>query len=106
MLAPLRAPCHCLPPPLPGFFDNNGGLDYHIPVADAPLSSYPRLKVVHVAVEMAPIAKVGGMGDVVTALARAVQDEGHEVEVVMPKYDMIDYGQVRAGWGALGFGVA
>jgi len=38
-------------------------------------------QVVHVAVEMAPIAKVGGMGDVVTALGRAVQEEGHEVEV-------------------------
>lgn len=33
------------------------------------------------AVEMAPIAKVGGMGDVVTALGRAVQEEGHTVEV-------------------------
>jgi starch synthase len=34
------------------------------------------------------------MGDVVTALARAVQDDGHEVEVVMPKYDVINYDQV------------
>jgi starch synthase len=51
--------------------------------------------VVHVAVEMAPIAKVGGMGDVVTALARAVQEEGHTVEVVVPKYDIISYHQVR-----------
>jgi glycogen synthase len=53
------------------------------------------LQVVHVAVEMAPIAKVGGMGDVVTALARAVQEEGHTVEVVVPKYDVISYHQVR-----------
>ncbi len=52
------------------------------------------IKVVHVAVEMAPIAKVGGMGDVVTALARAVQEEGHEVEVVVPKYDCINYREV------------
>ena len=34
------------------------------------------------------------MGDVVTALARAVQDEGHEVEVVLPKYDIINYAEV------------
>lgn len=52
-------------------------------------------QVVHVAVEMAPIAKVGGMGDVVTALARAVQEEGNEVEVVIPKYDCIQYNQVK-----------
>lgn len=37
----------------------------------------------------------GGLGDVVTALGRAVQEEGHEVEVVLPKYDCINYGQVE-----------
>ncbi len=40
--------------------------------------------------------QVGGMGDVVTALARAVQDEGHEVEVVLPKYDIINYAEVSS----------
>ena len=35
------------------------------------------------------------MGDVVTALARAVQDEGHRVSVVIPKYDCLDYSEVR-----------
>ncbi len=44
--------------------------------------------------EMAPIAKVGGMADVVTALARAVREEGQEVEVVVPKYDVLKYDQV------------
>jgi glycogen synthase len=34
------------------------------------------------------------MGDVVTALGRAVQDEGHSVEVLVPKYDVINYDQV------------
>ncbi len=48
-------------------------------------------QIVHIAVEMAPIAKVGGMGDVVTALGRAVQEEGHDVEAVIPKYDCINY---------------
>ncbi len=41
------------------------------------------------------VAQAGGLGDVVTALGRAVQEEGHEVEVIMPKYDCIDYGQVK-----------
>ena len=62
-------------------------------------------QVVHIAVEMAPIAKVGGMGDVVTALARAVQDEGHEVQVIIPKYDVISYSQVGNGlWVWVGGG--
>ena len=42
-----------------------------------------------------PLRKVGGMGDVVTALARAVQEEGHDVEVLLPKYDIINYAQAR-----------
>ena len=40
-----------------------------------------------VSVEMAPIAKVGGLADVVTSLGLAVQAEGHKVEVVLPKYE-------------------
>ena len=31
------------------------------------------------------------MGDVVTSIGRAVQDMGHMVEVLLPKYDTIDY---------------
>ena len=41
-------------------------------------------------------SQVGGMGDVVTALARAVQEEGHRVSVILPKYDIINYAEVRA----------
>ena len=40
-----------------GFVDNNKGLDYHVPVSGSS-SGFPCLKVVHVAVEMAPVAKV------------------------------------------------
>ena len=29
--------------------------------------------------------QVGGLGDVVTALGRAVKDQGHNVEVILPK---------------------
>ena len=38
--------------------------------------SLPNLRVAHIACEMAPIAKAGGLGDVVTALGRAVQVRG------------------------------
>jgi Starch synthase catalytic domain/Starch/carbohydrate-binding module (family 53) len=65
-----------------GFYDNNNGLDYHVPVVGAQ-GTLPPLRIAHVSVEMAPIAKVGGMGDVVTALGRAVQEYGHEVEVLL-----------------------
>lgn len=67
-------------------YDNRGGLDYNIPVQGAVVEE-PPMYVVNICVEMAPIAKVGGMGDVVTALSRAVQDAGHNVEVILPRYD-------------------
>ena len=35
------------------------------------------------------------MGDVVTALARAVQDEGHQVVCLVPKYDCLNYDEVQ-----------
>ena len=54
----------------------------------------PKLHIAHAAVEMAPIAKVGGMGDVVTALSRAVQEDGHRVDVFLPKYDILKYGEI------------
>ena len=76
-----------------GFFDTNKGLGYHVPISGSSASEKP-LYVAHIASEMAPIAKAGGLGDVVTALGRAVQQEGHDVEVVIPKYDCIDYSQV------------
>lgn len=40
-----------------GFYDNNKGLDYHVPVKGG-AGAMPQLRVVHVAAEMAPIAKV------------------------------------------------
>ena len=70
-----------------GTFDNNGGLDYNLSVTKGPKS--PPLYITHIAVEMAPIAKVGGLGDVVTALSRAVQEHGHHAEIILPRYDFL-----------------
>lgn len=39
------------------FFDSNGGMDYHIDVSGSSTEAQA-LNVVHIAVEMAPIAKV------------------------------------------------
>ncbi|KAL3616932.1 putative starch synthase 4, chloroplastic/amyloplastic [Castilleja foliolosa] len=50
-----------------------------------------RLHVIHISAEMAPVAKVGGLGDVVTGLGKALQKKGHLVEIVLPKYDCMNY---------------
>ncbi|KAI5659127.1 hypothetical protein M9H77_27920 [Catharanthus roseus] len=47
------------------------------------------MHIVHVTAEMAPIAKVGGLGDVVTGLARACLLRGHKVEIMLPFYECI-----------------
>jgi hypothetical protein len=40
-----------------GIYDNRDGMDYHIPVLDS-VAKEPPMHIVHIAVEMAPIAKV------------------------------------------------
>jgi Starch synthase catalytic domain len=42
------------------------------------------MDVVHVTAEMAPVAKVGGLGDVVQGLAKASAERGHNVQVHLP----------------------
>ncbi|GLC45319.1 hypothetical protein PLESTB_000309300 [Pleodorina starrii] len=53
------------------------------------------LHIVHVTAEMAPIAKVGGLGDVVTGLAKAAQARGHEVAVMLPFYECLPTDQIE-----------
>ena len=40
-----------------GVFDNKYGMDYHIPVFGG-IANEPPMNIVHISVEMAPIAKV------------------------------------------------
>ena len=40
------------------------------------------------------LSQVGGLGDVVTSLSRAIQDLGHKVEVIIPKYDCLNLSNV------------
>jgi hypothetical protein len=53
------------------------------------------MHIIHVTAEMAPIAKVGGLGDVVTGLARSVLARGHDVSVIMPYYSSLPTDQIE-----------
>ena len=44
------------------------------------------MEIIHVSAECYPVAKVGGLGDVVGALPKYQAKLGHEVSVVMPMY--------------------
>ncbi|MFT4902067.1 MAG: starch synthase [Lentimonas sp.] len=44
-------------------------------------------KILMVAPEVAPVVKVGGLADVVGALSKALSGRGHDVRIVIPKYD-------------------
>lgn len=48
------------------------------------------MRIIHVAAELAPLAKVGGLGDVVLGLSRVLLQMGHQVEIIIPKYDCLD----------------
>ena len=48
------------------------------------------MKILFVAAEAAPFVKVGGLGDVIGSLPKALQDENVEARVVLPLYSSID----------------
>ncbi len=47
------------------------------------------MHIVQVASEIAPVAKVGGLADVMMGLGRALQ-RSHSVDIVVPKYDCLE----------------
>jgi starch synthase len=69
------------------------------PVAEAsppPRPSLPSMIVMMIASELSPVAKVGGLADVVYGLARELEIRGNPVEIILPKYDCMRYDHI---WG-------
>ncbi len=56
------------------------------------------LKIMFISSEVAPFAKIGGLGDVAGSLPKALKKMGHDVRVVMPAYQSIEHA-VRQGQG-------
>lgn len=65
------------------------------------------MEIIHVSAECYPVAKVGGLGDVVGALPKYQNKLGHFAKVVMPAYETTfirenEFEVVYDGWGKLG----
>ena len=66
------------------------------------------MEIIHLSAECYPIAKVGGLGDVVGALPKYQNKLGHVAKVVMPAYQTKfmqenEFEVVYDGWSKLGF---
>jgi len=61
-----------------------------------PGPQHPPMFIVQITPELAPLAKVGGLADVVTGLSRELELRGNSVEIILPKYDNMRYDHI---WG-------
>lgn len=53
------------------------------------------MHIIGIASELAPLAKVGGLADVLLGLSRELSWKGHDVDIIIPKYDCLDSSQIR-----------
>jgi starch synthase len=65
------------------------------------LDGDPVARILMVSSEAAPLAKTGGLADVLGALPRALAGFGHETAVVLPRYGKIDLKKARRVWDHL-----
>lgn len=55
-----------------------------------------RLRILMVTAELAPLAKAGGLGDMVAGLAGSLADGGHDVRILLPRYRGLESGIPQA----------
>ncbi len=53
------------------------------------------MRIVHLAAEFAPIAKAGGLGEVMVGLCRELNRSGHFIDVIIPKYHFIESSKMK-----------
>lgn len=53
------------------------------------------MHIINIASELAPIAKVGGLADVLLGLSRELSWKGHDIDIIIPKYDCMDTENIR-----------
>ena len=53
------------------------------------------MSVIMMTPELAPVAKVGGLADVVFGLSRELELRGNSVEIILPKYDCMRYDHIE-----------
>ncbi len=64
------------------------------PPPTVPVPLEKRMYIVMISTEIAPCAKVGGLGDVIQGLGRELMKRGHGVEVICPMYTSMRYDQI------------
>ncbi len=53
------------------------------------------MRIVHLSTEFAPIAKAGGLGEVIVGLSRELTNLGQTVEIILPKYKFIHLSSMK-----------
>jgi starch synthase len=51
--------------------------------------------IVQIVTEICPVARVGGLADVIYGLSKELSKQGHKVEIILPKYDCLHYGELK-----------
>lgn len=82
-------------------WDGQPMTEAEVEVVEAPSAEHaqpatPSLFIVQITPELAPVAKVGGLADVVFGLANEMEIRGNHVEIILPKYDCLRYDHI---WG-------